>query len=239
MSTDGLDVTAAGAARPLVVSDMDGTLTTADTWRAVLAWIHRHHPSAAARRFVAVRVPRVLVAKLVRADRDAFRARWFEDEAALLRDLPAARLADLGSWVVEAYLWPAHRPDVLARVRAAAQASGTGAGPAELLVATAAYQPIADAFAARIGAVAGLGTPLAATDGRLTGRLAGPVAAGVHKAATVRAWAGDRPVAAAFGDTASDLPLLRLAARPVAVAPDPALRDAALAAGWEILDPAG
>jgi len=227
-----------GAPRPLIVSDMDGTLTTADTWRAVLAWIRAHHPSAAARRFVAVRVPRVVVAKLVRADRDAFRARWFTDEAELLRDLPAARLAELGAWVVETHLWPAHRPAVLARVRGETEAPASGDDPADLLLATAAYQPIADAFAARIGAVAGLGTPLAEADGRLTGRLAGPVAAGADKAARVRAWAGDRPVAAAFGDTASDLPLLRLAARPVAVAPDAALRRAATAAGWEILDPA-
>ncbi|MFO1541304.1 MAG: HAD family hydrolase [Chloroflexota bacterium] len=227
-----------GAAHPLIASDLDGTLTTADTWRAVLAWIRAHHPSAAARRFVAVRVPRVIVAKLVRADRDAFRARWFADEAELLRDLPAARLTDLGGWVVETHLWPAHRPDVLARVRAEAAALASDGRPADLLLATAAYQPIADAFAARIGAVAGLGTPLAVAEGRLTGRLAAPVAAGPHKAERVRGWAGERPIAAAFGDTGSDLPLLALAARPVAVAPDAALRSAATAAGWEILDPA-
>jgi hypothetical protein len=46
---------------------------------------------------------------------------------------------------------------------------------------------------------------------------------------------GWRPVWAAFGDSGEDLPMLRLAARPVAVAPDKALRAEAEAAGWDIV----
>ena len=45
----------------IVASDMDGTLTTAETWRGVHAWILAHRPSAAARRFVPLRLPAVLV----------------------------------------------------------------------------------------------------------------------------------------------------------------------------------
>jgi HAD superfamily hydrolase (TIGR01490 family) len=41
---------------------------------------------------------------------------------------------------------------------------------------------------------------------------------------------------AAYGDSAYDLPLLERAGHPVAVAPDAALRQAALDSGWEILD---
>ena len=41
---------------------------------------------------------------------------------------------------------------------------------------------------------------------------------------------------AAFGDTVADIPLLRMAMRAVAVAPDAALRREARARGWEILE---
>ncbi len=41
---------------------------------------------------------------------------------------------------------------------------------------------------------------------------------------------------AVFGDTVADNPLLRMAARAAAVAPDAALRNEAGAQGWEILE---
>lgn len=222
--------------QPLVVTDMDGTLTTAETWRAVLAWVRLHHPSGAARRFVAVRLPRIALAKLLPVDREAFRAAWLTEEAGLLRDLPAARLAEMGEWVVAERLWPARRPGAIAAVEAAVVELRTQGAPVELVVATGAYQPVADAFAARMGATAGLGTPLEVVDGRVTGRLAGPVGAGARKAEQVRAHAAGREVAVAFGDTGADLHLLELAGRRVAVDPDPELRRAAVAGGWEILE---
>jgi HAD superfamily hydrolase (TIGR01490 family) len=40
----------------------------------------------------------------------------------------------------------------------------------------------------------------------------------------------------AYADSRHDLPLLQAAGRAIAVAPDPALRQAALSRGWEILD---
>ena len=70
---------------PVVVSDMDGTLATVDTWRGVLAWIREYHPSPAARRFVTVRLPRIVLAKAGITDKEAFRGRWMADQARLLR----------------------------------------------------------------------------------------------------------------------------------------------------------
>ena len=43
-------------------------------------------------------------------------------------------------------------------------------------------------------------------------------------------------VLAAFGDTLADVPMLALATRAVAVAPDAKLRREATTRGWEILD---
>ena len=98
----------------IVASDMDGTLTTAETWRGVHAWILAHRPSAAARRFVPLRLPAVLTARAGLVDRERFRAWWLAGEAQLLRGATAEALDAMGEWVVERFLWPARRPSAIA-----------------------------------------------------------------------------------------------------------------------------
>jgi HAD superfamily phosphoserine phosphatase-like hydrolase len=221
--------------RPIVVSDMDGTLATVDTWRGVHAWTLANWPSAAARRFVRVRLPQVVLARAGLLDPEAFRARWLRDQAGLLRGVPAGRLDELGEWVVDTHLWPGRRQAAVDAVLAAANAARAADPGARLILASGAFQPIADAFARRIGADVALGTPLEIRDGAATGALLRPTQAGEAKAAAVALEAGGGEVLAAFGDTAADIPLLRLATRAVAVAPDTALRREALSRGWEIL----
>lgn len=221
---------------PIVVSDMDGTLTTAETWRGVLAWVTEHHPSPAARRFVAVRMPLVFLARLGIYDKEAFRARWIGEQASLFRGVPAGQLTAMGEWVVERHLWPARREAAIAAVEAAAGAARAQDPAAALLIATGGYQQVGDAFARRLGADAALGTPLEVRDGIATGALAAPTQSGVQKAAAVLARAAGGSVLAAFGDTAADVPLLEMARRAVAVAPDARLRRTAVERGWEIIE---
>jgi phosphoserine phosphatase len=212
---------------PVVVSDMDGTLATVDTWRGVLAWIREYSPSPAARRFVAIRLPRIVLAKAGISDKEAFRARWMADQARLLRGLPEERLDEMAEWVVEHHLWPARRQVAIDAVVAAAVAARVADPGSRLLLATGAYRQLGEAFGRRIGADFSLGTPLEVRDGVATGALSGPTQSGGVKAAAVAA-------EAAGGE--ADIPLLRLARRAVAVAPDAALRREALDRGWEILE---
>ena len=81
---------------PVVVSDMDGTLTTAETWRGVLDWIRGNRPSGAARRFVTLRLPIVMVARLGVVNKERFRARWLSDMARLLAGASTHELAAMG-----------------------------------------------------------------------------------------------------------------------------------------------
>ena len=219
----------------VIVSDMDGTLTTAETWRGVLAWTLLHRPSAAARRFVGIRLPLVLLAKLGVISKERFRARWLSDQATLLRGASADELAAMGEWVVEHHLWPARRAEGINAVAAAFSAARVTHPSVELLLATGGYQQVGDAFAKRIGAAVALGTPLELIEGRATGRLAAATQSGEQKAVAVRARAAGAPLLAAFGDTAADIPLLSMAQRAVAVAPDSYLRREALRRGWEIV----
>jgi len=222
-------------AGPIIVTDMDGTLSTAETWRGVLAWILEHHASAAARRFVGVRLPLVALSKVGLYEKEAFRARWISDQAALLRGLTSAELEAMGAWVAEAHLWPARREAVVDALQVAARQARAADPSARVVIATGAYQQVGDAMAHLVGADLALGTPLEVREGVATGALAAPTQSGEQKAAAVRGVAAGGEVLAAFGDTTADIPLLELARRAVAVAPDRGLRRAAVARGWEIL----
>lgn len=220
---------------PLVVSDMDGTLATVDTWRGVHAWIRACYPSRDADRFVRIRLPSIVKARVFGRDKEGFRARWQEDQARLLKGMDAGRLDELAAAVVEDHLWPSRRQVAVDAVHEAIDAARATDAETRLVLATGAWQPVADAFARRLGADLALGTPLEVRDDVLTGETVVPTQSGIQKADAVRALAAGAPVVAAFGDTAADVPLLELALRPVAVAPDGELRREASRRGWEIL----
>ncbi len=98
----------------------------------------------------------------------------------------------------------------------------------------------AKVLAEEVGADAGEGTRPELRDGRYTGRLgSAPLNHGAAKAARARVLAAARGVlladCVAYGDSAADIPLLASVGRPIAVDPDPRLRGAAQAQGWEIL----
>lgn len=106
------------------------------------------------------------------------------------------------------------------------------------VVLTASPIEIAQLVAAGLGADEGIGTRAEVCDGRYTGELVGPVCHGTGKltalemAAVFPAWERSW----AYSDSASDLPILRSVAHPVAVNPDRTLRRVAHAQGWQILD---
>ena len=214
---------------------MDGTLTTAETWRGVHEWILANATSAAARRFIAVRLPIVFLARSGLMNKERFRARWLEDQTRLLRGTPNDQLTAMGEWVVEHHLWPARRVEAITAVQAAHAAARATDPSAELVLATGGYQPIAAAFAKKLGATIALGTPFEVLNGIATGKLAAPTQSGIEKARATQACAAGGRILAAFGDTAADIPLLKLAERAVAVAPDSALALEAARVGWERL----
>jgi HAD superfamily hydrolase (TIGR01490 family) len=76
-------------------------------------------------------------------------------------------------------------------------------------------------------------------DGRYTGRMVGPFCYGQGKVVAIEAEARraelDLGASWAYSDSASDIPMLELVARPVAVNPDKKLRDTALEREWEIV----
>ncbi len=221
-----------------IVSDMDGTLSTAETWRGVQAWVEANHPSRAARRFVLTQMPFIALARSGIYDKEAFRARWLRNHARLLRGVSEERLRAMGDWVVDQHLWPARRSAAIDALGVAIANARRSDSAVTVVLASGAYLPVAQAFAARVGADIAMGTPLEVREGVATGRLADAVPTGRLKASAVRERIGDAPVLVAFGDTAADIPMLEMADHPVAVAPDKGLQQVALERGWELLDAA-
>ncbi|OYU78500.1 MAG: hydrolase, partial [Burkholderiales bacterium PBB5] len=113
------------------------------------------------------------------------------------------------------------------------------------VLVTATTRFIAEVFGRLFGLDAVLATESAWQQGHLTGQIVGQPCWRGHKVDAVAAWlAGGTPPQRLDGlarswfysDAASDLPLLRAVTDPVAVRPDAALRAAALAAGWPLID---
>ena len=225
----------AGPGPSLVVADLEGTLTSGETWRGVGAWLSQNGRRGRYRCFLAPRLAALPLVRLGLVSRQAFRDRWIRDLARLLDGLALADVARLAEEVVERQLWPGRRSSVIAELEAALAAGS------RVAIASGTYQPVLDAFISRLsvgpaGAVVGLGTPLQWADGRTTGRLAGPIGTGRRKAQRVRAWSGGERLAAAYGDSLADVAMLEMALIPVAVAPDADLRPLATRRGWRILD---
>jgi phosphoserine phosphatase len=226
-------------APPLVVADLEGTCTAGATWRGMGRWLAANGHRGRYRRFLAPRLAAVPLVRIGLLSRESFRNRWIRDLAALLEGLPEDEIGAAARWVVAEELWPRRRAAVVAELEAAAAAGR------RVALASGTYQPVLEAFAARLaagsaGPVLALGTPLEVRAGRATGRLAAPIGTGRRKAARVRAAAAGSPLAVAYGDSLADLPLLEAAGEAVAVAPDDELRPVALARGWRIVDdPAG
>ncbi len=218
------------------VYDVEGTLTTGETWKGVGRWLVQNGRRSAYRRFFLARLPGALLAKAGLIDKRRYQNRWMQDLAGVFEGITQDEVERMAEWVAAEELWAQRREDVLAELRA-----GLGAG-VQVLLASGTYAPVLDAFARRVGeGVQTLGTPLVCLDGVCEARPAGEVNVGREKARRVLELLGRGPDRA-YGDTISDRYLLELAREPVAVYPDAALAALARSRGWRVwsrADPSG
>lgn len=213
---------------PVVASDLEGTLSSGATWRGIGRYMEENGLSGTYRIFFFTRVPGIIGTRLGWVDRDQFGHQWMIDLIKLFKGRRPDQMDELAEWVVEHELWPNRREAVIAEIESHRR-SGR-----RIILASGAYLPIVRAFAKRIGAEA-LATDFETADGRLTGRLAGPMTVGPLKAERLGAALNGDLLVTAYGDTAADVPMMQLSAAPVAVAPDEALATAAREHGWRVI----
>lgn len=212
----------------LVASDLEGTLTAGETWKGLGRYLRAHGRGRAYLTFFLLRLPGALIAKAGLLDSPAFRDRWMRDLAAIFVGLTAEDWERVAEWVTEHELWPKRREAVVEEMRRH-RAEGR-----RIVLASATYQPVLDAFARRIDADA-LGTQLEMVGGRSTGRVVSPMNSGKVKAERLREWMGAAILYAAYGDTPPDVFMLDLAEAAVVVHPGPELRKTAMERGWRVL----
>jgi HAD superfamily hydrolase (TIGR01490 family) len=106
-------------------------------------------------------------------------------------------------------------------------------------IVTAASQEMADLLAYVLAFDGGVGSRLEVSEGRYTGRAAGPFNYREGKVLSLRELAARERIelaaSYAYSDSESDLPMLQAVGHPVVVNPDTELQRIAIREGWEIL----
>lgn len=116
-----------------------------------------------------------------------------------------------------------------------------GCAGEDRIVISASPTEIVSRVAQAAGLESGVGTTAARdADGVYTGDLAGPFCYAQGKVEVMRSLADERgydlDVCFAYSDSASDLPMLEVVGHPVAVNPEPELREIAARRGWPIVE---
>jgi len=211
----------------IIVTDLDGTLTTGSSWQGFRSYFKKTYNALAYNLFCIRFLPHFILMKLGLLNRKKTMTTWVQGEISLMRGMPISEINAMAEWVVFNELWPKGRADVLRELEKK-RLSGK-----KIVVVSGAYQPIVEAFARKIDAVA-IGTQLRYEDGKLKG-LNPPVNSYERKAEKVRATYPDARIVAAYGDTMSDLPMMEMSEQPVAVFPNTKLLRVAEEKGWRII----
>lgn len=212
----------------IILSDLEGTLTTGSSWKAIRTYYKANFNPSIYNRFFLRWIPRYLMVGLGLRSRRKAMLDWMAQEVDLFRGMSRQAFEQMAAWVVAEGMWPNRREEVLLEID---QARIRGA---QVVLVSSGYQPIVEAFAKRMDAIP-IGTPLTFKDDRLCG-IEDPVNAYEYKVARILAKIGSENIQVAYGDTISDLPMMELSRSPVAVCPDSKLRKVAIARDWRIID---
>jgi phosphoserine phosphatase len=214
----------------IIASDLNGTLTTGAPALAVTEWIRAYQPQ----NYPWMYKYRLLISYLqVRFGWiaiDDWADRILREVLSRVETPTEDTIKDIMNYVVENELWPKRRVDVVSLLQEFHQ------NGAEVYIISAAYEPAVKLFAQRIGktGVFGIGTPVNLSPEGIT--LAANLTTREVKLQRLNELIDSMKVDVALGDTVSDIPLLNLAERPIAVYPDKELRDAAESKAWEIIE---
>jgi phosphoserine phosphatase len=211
----------------IVISDMMGTLTTGSPILGLLDWIKVHQSKAQARWLLASMMPSYLLVKLGLIDPQSWGQGLMVKSLTWLKDMDEVKFSQACEWAVEHTLWLKKRESVIARLQEHVKQG------AQVYLASSVVEPIAEAFARRIG-VQAIGSPVEIEGGKV--RLVDGLVSSERKIQEVLRRLGVEQVDYAYGDTFMDIPMLENAVHAVAVYPDRRLLEEAKVNGWEILN---
>ncbi len=213
-----------------VASDLEGTITAGETWQGMRDYLIGNGYERQYRRFFLRHLPGLILFRFGRVNDRAFKERWILDLLRLFAGFSADEMEAMAAFVAREMLWPTRRQAVVDELQAHRENGRS------VIIVTGMFEPILAHIAQLLGGVDTIGTPLAYENGRFTGRTAAPLNVGKRKVAQLQSRLPAGHLAAAYGDTMRDIPMLEMAQEPVAVHPDEQLRQAAQTRGWRILE---
>jgi HAD superfamily hydrolase (TIGR01490 family) len=219
--------------------DIEGTLFTKPMGRGLVDYARSHGRGLQAAGFFSAMLAGYPLARLGWIDREAYNRSAVEGMAGLVRGYDRRTAEAAFDWVADEFIFPSARKEILGLWEEHRRAGHL------LLIVSGGLAPVVERLGARLGAAGTAGTEMQVRDGRCTGRLASPIVNGREKAVRARNLVSalgadvDWGASSAYADSFSDLQLLELVGRPVAVDPDRALQRVARERGWRIVLPAG
>lgn len=214
----------------IVACDVEGTLSDCEAWRGMRAYLEQNGRGHLFRRFLFRNTIGLVRYRFGWIDDRVFKEKWILRLLSVFEGFTRDEMQDLVEFIVETEVVPNVRTAVRDELRAH-QAAGR-----RVVLVTGMIQPLVAALAARYDGIEAIGTPLEFDGDVFTGRTAAPLNVRQHKVDNLRLLDPNGQIAVAYGDTSSDIPMLSIATRPVAVHPDPALRETAVGHGWRILE---
>lgn len=218
----------------LVFFDVDGTLTTGNTWDGIF-----QYPGINRLKVAWLRVsiqPYILLRRLYLFGEARFFQMWMQKIAALLKNWSQEEVNALCEWLVTVYLKESFRADVVDILKQQ-QAQG-----AQVVLVSMLFQGGVHKLGEQLGADGAIGTALEFKDGKVTGKLVGNVCFGPRKLDFLRTYLEQHALeisledCAAYADSYSDAPMLAMVGKAVAVYPHKNLRDAAIEQKWQIYE---
>ncbi len=220
-----------------VCFDIDGTLTSENVWRGLMAYFRRRGLRRATHLFfMGLHYPLYLGKRLRLVGEGFFRRNWAAHLAWYVRGYTPEQAETVWDWVVTDFLPPYWRADVRALLEA-----HRDRGHVVALV-SAAPQPLVARIARFLGAHYAAGTRFERRRGAFSGRALPPVCLGAGKVQRIRRTLADAGVPVdwqaswAYADSETDVPLLESVGHPVAVYPDERLLQTARRRGWTVLN---
>lgn len=218
-----------GSTRPVVACDMEGTLSGGVTWKGMRDYLVAHGRGATYRRLMRKRLVQISLFRLGLINQQKFKESWMIDMLSLFAGMSHDEFAHASDWIVENELWAKRRRPVIEELK-----NHRDQGR-RVVVISGLIEPMLARFVAKIG-VEAIGTPILFLDEVFSGRTAAPFTTGGRKVEQLEPFLNPAGrIAAAYGDTAADIPMLSLSENPTAVFPEKNLRHHALTAGWRIL----
>jgi len=218
----------------IALFDSDGTLYNRQFGRGMMEYTNTHGRKSFVRKYYASLVVTLALSKIKR-DPDLFLWAVIERLPWLIKGYNHQEAMDAFQWVIDEYLLPHVREDVIERVKSH-QSQGH-----EVVVVSGTFTEALEMLCQRLGVRHFVGTKLEVQNDRYTGRVIPPVIKGkgkveqTHEYLKSQGWDIDWKSSYAYGDSFTDRDMLEMVGHAVAVHPEEKLFTLAREKDWDVL----